>query len=45
MRSATAATATAGQDDDFADDPVFDEFLCTDGSRSNVGTVGRGNPG
>ena len=42
MRS--AAAAAAGQDDDFVDDPEF-ELLGADGSDSNVGTVGRGNPG
>ena len=38
------AAAAASQDDDFVDDPEF-ELLCADGSDSNVGTVGRGNPG
>ena len=41
MRSA-AATATAGQDGDFVDDPVFEEILRADGSDGNSG---RGNPG
>ena len=40
----SAAAAAAGQDDDFVDDPEF-ELLGADGSDSNVGTVGRGNPG
>ena len=43
MRS--AAAAYAGQDDEFVDDPVFEEILCADGSGSNVGALGRGNPG
>ena len=41
----SAAAATAGKDDDFVDDPVFNELFCADGSDSNVGTVGTGNPG
>ena len=41
----SAAAATAGQDHDFVDDPVFDELFSADGSDSNVGTVMRGNPG
>ena len=45
VRSAAAAATSAGQDDEFVDDLVFDEILCADGGGSNVGTVGRGNPG
>ena len=41
----SAAATTACQDDEFPDDPVFNAFLCADGSDSNVGTVGRRNPG
>ena len=41
----SAAAATTGQNDDFVDDPVFEEFLCAGGTSSNVGTMGRGNPG
>ena len=39
-----AARDQAGQDDDFVDDPLFDELLCN-GSGGNVGAVGRSNPG
>ena len=41
----SAAAASSGQDVDFEDDPVFNEFLYADGNGSNVGTLGRGNPG
>ena len=41
MRTAAAAS----QDDNFVDDPVFEEFLCAGGTGSNVETTGRGNPG
>ena len=41
----SAAAASSGQDDDFVDDPVFDDLLCADASDINVGTVRRGNPG
>lgn len=41
----SAAAASTGQDDDFADDLVFAEFLSDGGSASNVGAFGRGNPG
>ena len=40
----SAAAASSGQDDDFEDDPVFNEFLCDDGVGSNVGALGRGHP-
>ena len=43
MRS--AAAASSGQDEDFEDDPVFSEFICADGNGSNIGALGRGNPG
>ena len=41
----SAAAASSGQDDDFVDDPVFDDLLCADASDINVGTVRRGNSG
>ena len=37
-----SATAAAGQDDGFVEDPEFEEFLCAD---TRSGAVGRGNPG
>ena len=43
MRSAAAATTF--QDEDFADDLVFNELACAGGSGSTVGALGRGNPG
>ena len=43
MRSAAAAKTV--QDDDFVDDPVFNELVCAGGSGSTVGASGRGNPG
>ena len=41
----SAASASAGQDDDFVDDPVFEDLLCADGSGGTSVAVGRGNPG
>ena len=41
----SAAAATTFQDEDFADDLVFNELACAGGSGSTVGALGRGNPG
>ena len=41
----SAAAASSGQDDDFEDDPVFNEILFAGESGSNVGALGRGHPG
>ena len=42
---ATVSVATAGQDDGFVADPVFEELLCDEGSAGSNRDVGRGSPG
>ena len=41
----SVSVATAGQDDGFVADPLFEELLCDEGSAGSNRDVGRGSPG